>query len=162
MTKRRAPITIENALFRVLGELGLDRAAEVTGREAGYLRSLSDPDTRYALTVADAIRLDLAYRAEREAAAGPVYPIYEAYGLILEATAKDRFASAEALQRQAAAVVQEGGEAAAALIRASLPNATLEDRRAALRELEQSIAADTAAIRLLQEGGTDMLREAPG
>lgn len=154
MTKERPPVSIENALYRVLGELGIDRAAEITGRGPDYLRSMSDPDTRYRATIEDAIKLDLAYRACRPDDAATAYPIFEAYGLMLEAAGADRFATAEALQRQAVAVVLEGGEAGAALIRASLPNATAADRAVARRELEQSIAEDTAAIRLLSDTRT--------
>lgn len=149
MTKRRPPVSIERALFKVLGELGIDRAAEVTGREPDYLRSMSDPDTRYQLSVADALKLDLAHRAERQEPGVAVYPIYEAYGLLLDTEGGARFADAEAIHRQAAAVAKEGGEATAALIRASLPSATPADDQAALRQLEESIAADTVAIQLI-------------
>lgn len=152
MTKRRKPVTIENALLKVLGELGLERAAEITGHAGGYLKSLTDPDTRYRLTVEDAIKLDLAYRAEREEGVAGVYPLYEAYGLILEVAGASRFATAEQLHRHAARVAKEGGEASAALILASLPNATPEHRKAALKELEDAIAADKAAIQLLSDG----------
>ncbi|MDF1506437.1 hypothetical protein PYV61_26015, partial [Roseisolibacter sp. H3M3-2] len=66
----------------------------------------------------------------------------------------ERFASAEALQRHAVIVAKEGGDACSALIRASLPGATAADRADALRELEESIAADTAAIGLLKADRT--------
>ena len=71
MTKVRPPVSIENTLYRVLGELGIDKAAEVTGRTKDYLRALSDHDKREQLTVRDLISLDLACRAN----ADPNYPL---------------------------------------------------------------------------------------
>ena len=63
MTKQREAVTVENTLYRVLGTLTIERAAEVTGRAESYLRALSDPDKRDRLTIEDAIKLDLEYRA---------------------------------------------------------------------------------------------------
>ena len=151
MTKVRPPVTIEQALFRVLGELGPARAAEVTGRAPGYLTSLSDQDTRFQLSVKDALALDLAFAAERAEVSAAVHPIFEAYGLLIEAGRADRFGTAEALQRSAVDVARENGEACAALIRAAFVHATPADRDAALRELEESHAATTAAIALLKQ-----------
>ncbi len=152
MTKLRPPVSIEQALYKVLGVLGPELASKVTGRGAGYLTSMSDTDTRFQLAVKDAIALDLAYAELREQGTSAVYPIYEAYGLILETEASERFATAEALQRHAAEVAKEGGEAAEWVIRASLPNASSADKDRARRELEESIAADQAALRLLKDG----------
>lgn len=149
MTKLRPPLTIENALFRVLGTIGLERAAEVTGRGADYLRSVSDPDNRYRLTIADALTLDL----EHVATGGAGFPIYETYGLLLEAARAERFSDAAAIARRAIRVIKEGGEAHAALVAASQPGATDADRAAALRELEEAACELTAAMALLRPTG---------
>lgn len=51
-------MTIENTLYRVLGEITIERAAEVTGRSLNYLRSLTDPNKRERLTIEDSRMLD--------------------------------------------------------------------------------------------------------
>lgn len=151
MTKQRAPLTVENALFRVLGAIGVDRAAEITNREASYLRSLSDPDSRYRLTVDDAITLDL----EHQAVTGEGTPIYETYGLLLGSAYAQRFADQAALARHAAAAIKECGEANAAIVTASLPGATARDRLNAIRETEEAIGHMTHALPLLQSSVRD-------
>lgn len=136
MTKSRAPLTVENAVFKVLGLIGAERAAEVTGRGSDYVRSLSDPDTRYRVTVEDAIKLDLAFIA----AGGDGTPILSTYELLLEAGVTAFGNSAELAARTLAAI-KEGGEANHALVAATLPGADAVDRRNAKREVEEAIDA---------------------
>lgn len=142
MTKVRAPLSIENTLYEVLGRVGIERAGEITGRTAGYLRALSDPDKREKLTVEDAIKLDL----EHHAAGGDGHPFFETIGLLLEAARAERFADAATLGRHAISVAKESGEATAALIAAALSNGSPAALETALRELEQDQAAGAAAI----------------
>lgn len=146
MTKVRPPLSVENALWTILGALGADRAAHVVGRNADYLRSLSDPDNRYTLGVEHAIQLDLAYLAN----GGEGAPIYEAYGLILEAQRAERFACQFKLATATAVAIREGGQACAALVSATLPDATDADRATALREVEEAITAMTRCAPLVQ------------
>ncbi|MBD8548030.1 hypothetical protein [Sphingomonas sp. CFBP 8760] len=147
MTKLRDPMTIENALDFVIGVLKIEHAAEVTGRERGYLRSLSDPDSRYRLTIEDALKLDLAYAA----AGGDGAPLYETYGLLLGAARAKRFSCEAEIARHTVEVIREGGEAHAALVALSIPGATDADRRNALREIEQANAALTRVVHLLEQ-----------
>ncbi|GAA3708353.1 hypothetical protein GCM10022268_17100 [Sphingomonas cynarae] len=147
MTKLRHPLTIENALYLVLGHITVERAAEVTGREASYLRSLSDPDSRYRLCIEDALKLDLAYAQ----AGGDGAPLYETYGLLLGAARADRFACEAEIARHTVDVIREGGEAHAALVALSIPGATEADRRNAAREVEQAAAALTRVVHLLEQ-----------
>lgn len=135
-------MTIENTLFKILGKITIEKAAAITGREAGYLRSLSDPDSRYRLSVDDAVVLDIEYRAQ----GGLTFPLYETYGQLLEQANAERFSDAAALHLQAVEVIREGGQAHAALVTASLPGATDADKRTAAKELEE--AADTIAATL--------------
>lgn len=141
MTKQRPPLSIENALFQVLGRIGIDAAADLTGREASYLRSLSDPDNRYRLTCEDALTLDDAHQAltgER--------PIYETMGLMIEARNATRFADVAELRRKAVSVVLEAGQAHAALIAATCDGADEKDLLNFIREAEQSVGETTGAI----------------
>lgn len=146
MTKARPPLSVENALWTILGLIGADRAAHVISRNADYVRSLSDPDNRYALSVEHAIQLDLAYLE----AGGEGAPIFENYGLKLDAARAERFACQFQLASATATAIREGGEACAALVLATLPNATDADRAAALRELEEAVAAMTRCAPLVE------------
>lgn len=59
------------------------------------------------------------------------------------------YADAVALGVAAVDVIREGGQAHAALCKVSQPNATDRERRAALRELEESQLETAKAIALL-------------
>lgn len=145
MTKERQPATIEDALFRVFGHVGLDQCAALLGREAGYLRSLSDPDTRYRVTVEDALKLDLAY----EAAGGQGAPIRDTYNVLYDAARAETFADKAALGRVAIDALKEGSEAQLALVLAAQPGATEADRAHAAREVQQALTAFSGALPLL-------------
>jgi len=133
MTKLRDPVSIENTLYRVLGRVSIERAAELTGRGEHYLRACTDPDKREILSMRDAEVLDLEYHA----ATGEGFPLYEAYGRRLDTARADRFADAASLGRLGGLLAKEGGEAVAALIAIGLSNADPVQLRAALTELEQ-------------------------
>ena len=138
MTKQRPPVSIENTLYRVLGDIGIDRAAEVTGREQSYLRGLSDQDRREQLTVRDMLTLDIACRE----AGDPTFPFYETIGLLLKEASAERFADAAAIGRHAQVTARESGEALAAIMAAAI--AAGSDPRAidhALRETEEAYGA---------------------
>lgn len=143
MTKERAPCSIENALYRVLGALGIERAAEVTERTEGYLRALSDPERREQLTVRDLELLDLAH----DGAHGTGFPLFEALGRRLGTARGERFSDAAAIGRHAVDVARENGEACAALLAAAL--AAGSDPKAlerALRETEDVHRVATEAL----------------
>lgn len=146
VTKQREAVTVENTLYRVLGTLTIERAAEVTGRAESYLRALSDPDKRDRLTIEDAIKLDLEYRAGgREG-----YPLLDTYARIVQAAADAKFAEEHATGRLTYDFVKEAGEASCALIAAQLPGATLTTLQTALHEVEQADNASATVIAHLQ------------
>lgn len=147
MTKLRDPVTVENTLNLLLGTITIERAAEVTERSAGYLRALSNPDTRERLAFEDAIKLDLEWRAQGNEG----YPLFETFDRLLTTTAVGRFANAAAIGRLTCLVAKEAGEATAALIEASLPGAGAAEWKAALRELEEADQANGPAMSLLRE-----------
>ena len=137
MTKHRAPLTIEQALQRIAGQLadGVDEMARLTERSSGYIRALGDPDRREKIAVDDAIVLDIAYQASGGAGA----PIWEAYTHRLEMAQVTCFADLISLGRLAAEVIREGGEAHEALVLASQPGASAADRRAAQKEVSEAM-----------------------
>jgi hypothetical protein len=147
MTKLRDPVTVENTLLMVMGTITVERAAEVTDRSPGYIRALSNPDTRERLAFEDAIKLDVEWRAQGQEG----YPLLETYERILQSQAETRFASAAAIGRLACIVAKEAGEATAALVEASMPGATRATWKAALRELEEADQANGPAMALLRE-----------
>ncbi len=147
MTKLREPVTVENTLNLLLGTITVERAVEVTGRQPGYVRNLSNPDTRERLALEDAIKLDLEWRAQGNEG----YPLLETYERILASEADDRFADASAIGRLACLVAKESGDATAALIAASLPGAGPNDWKKALCELEEADQANAPARGLLRD-----------
>ncbi len=137
MTKHRAPLTIEQALQRIAGQLpdGIDGMARLTGHHPGHIRALGDPDRREKISVDDAIVLDIAYQAS----GGIGAPIWEAYTHRLELAQVSAFADGITLGRLTAKVIKEGGEAHAALVTASQPGASPDDYRSAEKEVGEAV-----------------------
>lgn len=147
MTKLREPVTIENTLYRVLGELTIERAAEATGRAVSYLRALTDPDKREQLTVRDLELLDLACHEKL----GQGFPLFEALGRRLETARADRFAGAACIGRHAVEVAKENGEAVAALLEAALSAGDPRLLEEALRQSEDVHRVVTATIATIRD-----------
>lgn len=152
MTKVRDPLSIEQALRDVIDAITMPRAAEVTGRTAGYLRELSDPDKRGDLTCRDAVLLD----AEHELLLG-TRPISDMLRAQLDARRPDVIAGTAALLEVTIEMVRESGDAHAALIAATAPGATPATRRHAIREVLQAVAAKRRSLPILRS----MLRSQP-
>ncbi|HEY0626705.1 MAG TPA: hypothetical protein VGD10_08215 [Allosphingosinicella sp.] len=150
MTKRRSPLTFENALAQVASKIGWDGAAKIIGRADRTIRNWSDPDTSAGITLDKALELDLAYAAQ----GGEGYPLFQCFSTRLEVDAANLFASKEAIVRSLASAVKENGEAVSAALSATLPGATEADFIVAERELEESIAADTHALATIRAGRT--------
>ena len=147
MTKLRQPLTVEDALYKVLGALTMSGAVEATGRTAGYLRMLSDPDQRAQLTVIDMIKLDVAHMR----AGFPGMPIFEAVATILHAAQPELFSNAYAISRVTCDVVKEGGDAHVAL------------RLVSLVPFDVPPGLDTGSIRLVgDEHSREVLAVAQG
>lgn len=146
MTRPRDPVSIENTLMAVLGRMTIERASEVTGREAHYLRALTNPDKPNILNVADLEALDL----EAHASWGEGFPLFEALGRRLDSAKAERFVDQVEIARVAAVHAKEAGEASAAMILAT----TSSDPRVlreALRQAEESDAAADAAVAVLRD-----------
>lgn len=136
MTKVRAPLSIEQALQRIAGQLprGIDQMAEVAQRQPGTIRNWMDPERPEQISIEAGIALDLEYQAE----GGSGAPLFEAYAAKLDLAVSSRFADRHRLLDYAHGVVKEGGEAHAALIAFARPGATEHDRRHALKEAAEA------------------------
>lgn len=148
MTKLRPPLSIEQALARIAGQLpeGFDTMAQVTGRSASLVRKWGDPDREEQIPVDCAIALDLAFQEH----GGRGCPIHSAYTAKLEIGGATRFEDSFELLRGLTTLVKEGGEAHSALARACLPGAGVYDVQLALRELSDNYEAIPPLIQLLQ------------
>ena len=156
MTKRRAPVTFERALVRVADLIGWPAMGEAIGKAPRTVLDYSDPDTDTGISLRDAFALDLAFRR----AGGEGAPLHDCWRLRLELEEHGAPGCRDALFRHTVSVIKESGEAAAALVHATAPGATLADRALARRELEESISAQTRTLAHLDEGaGPDELRE---
>lgn len=146
MTQTRAPLTIDNALTRIAAQMGWAEMAHVVSQarrakiSERTVRDWGDPSTGRSIRIDDAVTLDLAFRA----AGGNGSPILETYSCMVEVASGERFACQAQLAQRTATAVQEGGEAYAALIRASLPGATVADKLEAVRQWEEAVAAHGA------------------
>lgn len=151
MTKLRPPLSVEQALCDVIDVIGMDRAAEVTGRSRFYLRRLSDPDRRAKLTCEDAMLLD----AEHDATTG-CRPIHDTMKLKLDAQRMHVDFDQQALLVATMESVRENGDATAALVAATAdPSPTT--LKAALRGLAKSVQAKNRITTILRQ----MIRRQP-
>jgi hypothetical protein len=150
MTKHRPPLSVDAALARIAGALqnGWTEMAARTDRSESLVRAWGDPDRRERIPIDDAIVLDLAFQE----AGGVGAPIYEAYSVMLDEAGALRFADRIALSQLASKVIRDCGEASASLVTTALPSATANDRRDALREVEEAIVDLTRARHQLTNG----------
>ncbi len=145
MTKTRAPLTYDNALTRIAGQIGWAAMAEAVGQKERTVRDWSDPDVERGCPIEAAELLDLAYQA----GGGEGAPMHETYSLRLEAAHRSRFADGLAIAQATCLMIREGAQANEAALLASMPGATMADRQKALREIEEAIAALRATVPLL-------------
>lgn len=148
MTKPRPPLTVDLALTRIAALIGWDAMAIACNQSERTVRNWSDPDTRERCPVEAGIALDLAYQQ----AGGEGAPIYETYGLLLEAARAERFRDQAQLAAHTMTVIRESAEAHAALVAASRTGATDADRRLAAKEVQEAVTALTQTIPVLTGG----------
>ena len=148
MTKVRAPLTFDNALSRIAGQIGWPAMAAATERKDRTVRNWGDPDTGESCPIDCALALDLAYGK----GGGEGAPMFEVYALRLEADRAEIYADQAELTRRAIAGIKETSEAASAQLACTLPGATPADLVKAVRETEEAIAAETNTLALLKKG----------
>lgn len=136
MTHRRAPLSVEQALQRIAGQLpgGIEAMAEIAQRQPGTVRNWMNPERDEQVSLEAAIELDLAYQAE----GGTGAPLFEAYSTRLQLAEAARFADRHCLLDHAHGVAKEAGEAIAAIVAAARPGASEADRHAAHREAAEA------------------------
>lgn len=137
MTKRRAPLSVEDAVMQAIGLLGIADAALAIGVYERELRFWSDPDSdRRPIPLPWAAKLDLACMA-----AGEAPPLFRAYRALLAAGSRRQGGDpAVAL----GLVMMEVGDVARALATAAAPEGaagtvwTAAEAAAVLREVDES------------------------
>lgn len=146
MTKRRRPLTFENALTKIAAELGWPRVAEICGVQERACRNWSDPDTTQAISMEAALRLDVAFHA----AGGEGSPFLQCYATRLDAEQLAATPGRERLLECAGVAAREAGEAVAAALAAALPGARPGDFVVGEKELEEAIDALTRTLAALK------------
>jgi hypothetical protein len=136
VTLQRAPLSVEQALQRIAGQLakGVEGMAAAAHRQPGTVRAWMDPNRPEQVGIEAAIELDLAYQAE----GGTGAPLFEAYAIRLQLAEAARFADRHCLLDHAHGVAKEAGEAIAAIVAAARPGASEADRHAAHREAAEA------------------------
>lgn len=157
MTKLRPPLSFEQALTVVAGHLGWSEAAELIGKKERTVRDYGDPDVATSITIDDAYTLDRAYQA----AGGEGAPFHQCYTFRLGAEAAVPGLDPAALSRLAASAAIEGGQAIAALIAASRPDASPADIVIAKREVEQAMGVLSNTLPLLDDVVSSPVRVTP-
>lgn len=153
MTRVRAPLSIDAAIGRIMGQLGgWPAVAAVTGFAprtcekwgAFDIADADDPDAR-DIPMRAARDLDIAYQA----AGGIGAPILEAYADLVKVAAAERFGDKQELHRDTITFMRENSEAETALLEASLPDAgPIEEARAQGHVLDVRNWADRILARL--------------
>lgn len=158
MSKRRDPLSIEDAVFLVHASLGDSRVEEVTGKSARLVRMWSDPDDdAHRIPLIQAVRLDRAMVLR-----GDAPPIMTAYKAELRKATTTASSVTDPMARLADAMT-EMGDLANELRRARCPSGdggrqiTPEEAREILRALaelrgvldglEQDVVAAIPALR---------------
>lgn len=137
VTKPRAPLTYDNAISRIAGEIGWEAMAAAVGQKERTVRDWGDPDVERGCPIEAAELLDLAYQA----AGGAGAPMHDTMSLRLEQERGRRFADQVAIAHGTCVMSREVAQAIEALILLQLPGATEQQRITAIRELEEAIAS---------------------
>lgn len=149
MTKHRAPLTFDAALARIAGQVdgGFDTLASHADRTARTIRNWGDPDTPECVPLDVALRFDLLF-AEH---GGEGSPFLEAFAHQREQLELAAHGGRIALAHRAAEVIKECGEAGGALVIASLPGASPQERRQAHSELAEAFEVIKRTLPLLAD-----------
>jgi hypothetical protein len=142
MTKVRAPLTFSLAITTIVGLIGWEEAARLTGRATRTVRHWSESDLKGSPTLDQAIALDRAFLE----AGGGFAPILESYARQLAVTLSDAMACRLGLANDIEAASRESAEAIGSSIHVMQPGASLTDIHRAIAETEE---ASTYMARLL-------------
>lgn len=144
MTKRRPPLSVEDAVMQAMAVLGVEAAASLIGVHGRELRHWSDPDSdRRPIPLSWAAALDVACMA-----AGEAPPLFRAYRHLLASGDKRR--GGVAPSAALGLVMVELGDVARALAAAKAADGpaggviTAAEAAIILREIDEARAALTA------------------
>lgn len=142
MTKLRAPLSFSMAITRIAGLIGWEEAARIVTRAERTVRLWSESDIGGTPTLAQALALDMAYRA----AGGQGAPILESYALQVEVALTDALACQLALADAIASVATESADAIASSIAVTRPGISPTLVHHAIAETEQASGALTRLV----------------
>jgi hypothetical protein len=146
VTKRRPPLTFENALTKTAAIIGWEEVARILGLAERTVRRWSEPDTTASITLEAALKLDIAVID----AGGDEAPFLLCYATRVDMESLAASPGRDALIAAAAEAARESGEAVAAALTAARPGASEADIILAERELEESIAAKTRLLKAVR------------
>lgn len=157
MTVERDPDTFDAAVTTIINLIGTDSAARAVGKSVSLVEKWSRPRTNRSPDVHQALALDAAYMM----AGGTCAPMHDMHDLLLRRDVGEGVACRRALATSIAEVSEEIGDAVAAAVLLTQPNATFQQKQRAWRETEQAFAAvgrlGRAVKKFLSTGG-----QAPG
>lgn len=133
MTKRREPLSIDEAMARIAGKVpgGWLALAKHVGKHERTVRKWGDADTDDEITLSAAILLDTLYQQS----GGAGRPLLTAHEDLVDAAVAVDFADQFEVVRQLSHFVKESGDVKQALLRIALPDSCMSDRHVAQREL---------------------------
>lgn len=137
--------SIEQTLRDVIEALSIERAVEITGRSAHYLRAVSHPDKRELLSCRDAVLLDAAY-----ASVFGNRPLVDNLRMQVDHLLSQEVGCQIALAGATIEAVRESGQAHAALIASLAPDATDATRNTAIREVVEAVNANKRVLPMLR------------
>jgi len=133
LTKRREPLSIDEAMARIAGKVpgGWIALAKHVGKHERTVRKWGDADTDDEITLSAAIALDTLYQKS----GGAGRPLLTAHEDLVDAARAVAFADQFEVVRRLSEFVKESSDAKQALLRIALPDSCISDRHLAQREL---------------------------
>lgn len=145
MTNLRTPRTFADAMTRVAGLLTFAECRAIVRRSDRCVRNWSEEASDARPTIAQALKLDAAYRL----AGGEGAPFLDAFAFQLDVRVAEKTASHRALADDIATFARESGDAIAAGLAVTHSNASPRDIHRAVAEVEQVESAISAFRRRL-------------
>lgn len=133
MTKARAPLSIAQAVTKVAGLIGWDKAASAVGRKERIVRLWSEPDKPSLPSLEQSILLDAAYIV----AGGDGVPIGDAYMRLVGVRSNELTACHDELAATIADASREVGDGLAHAVLITRPGACDAAVQRAIIEVEE-------------------------
>jgi hypothetical protein len=137
MTIERDPDTFDAAVTTITDLIGCDGAALAVGKSASLVEKWSRPGTNRSPNVHQALALDAVYMM----AGGTCAPMHDMHDRLLRREVGEGIACRRELAASIAEASEEMGDAIAAAVVLTQPNATYQQKQRAWREAEQALGA---------------------